>query len=159
MTPPKPKTNPAALLMLVRSWHTYVGMLIAPTVLFMAATGILQVYSLHEAHGTYSPPTLFVQLGSVHKDQVFKAGHHGPPPGQEAKALAAGASPAHDDPPPKLATVLLKAFFALAAMGLIGSTCAGLWMALRQGQSRRVTHSILLGIGTAIPLVLAALSA
>ena len=94
----RPARHPAALLMQIRAIHTYVGMLIAPTVLFFACTGILQIYSLHEAHGGYTPP----------------------PGGEEHHA--------------KPATTLLKAVFAAVALGLIGSTCAGLWMALRQLQ-------------------------
>ena len=39
----RPKRHPAALLMQIRSWHTYVGMLIAPTMIFMAVTGVLQI--------------------------------------------------------------------------------------------------------------------
>jgi hypothetical protein len=155
--PPKPARHPAALLMQIRTVHTYVGMLIAPAVLFFACTGILQIYSLHEAHGGYTPPPVIEKLSALHKDQVFAQPRRRPPP-------AASAVPKPATPPPggaahhaKLATTLLKAVFAAVAVGLIGSTCAGLWMALRQPGRRRL-YLLLLLIGAGVPLVLAALS-
>ena len=157
---PKPARHPAALLMQIRSLHTYVGMLIAPAVLFFACTGILQIYSLHEAHGAYTPPPLIEKLASLHKDQVFALGHHGPPPGAAASHAPkpAGPAPSGEVHHAKLATTLLKAVFAAVAFGLIGSTCAGIWMALRQPARRRL-YLVLLLIAAGVPLVLAALSA
>ena len=72
------------MMMLVRLWHHYIGFLIAPSVMFFALTGSLQLFSLHEAHGDYHPPALIEALGNVHKDQVFRIR---PPRG--------GAAPAH----------------------------------------------------------------
>ena len=155
---PKPARHPAALLMQIREIHTYVGMLIAPAVLFFACTGILQIYSLHEAHGDYTPPPLVEKLSSLHKDQVFALGHHGPPPSAASHAPKPPAPAPGEKHHAKLATTLLKAVFAAVAMGLIGSTCAGLWMALRQPGKRRL-YLVLLTTGAAVPLILAALSA
>ena len=95
MTKVQPKTpatrHPAALLMQIRTWHTYVGMLIAPAMIFFAATGLLQVYSLHEAHPGYTPPPIIEKLGMVHKNQRFALGRHGPP---QADGPPSAASPA-----------------------------------------------------------------
>jgi hypothetical protein len=57
----------------------------------------------------------------------------------------------------KLATTLLKLFFAAVATGLIFSACTGIWMALRQPLRRR-TYLILLLAGVLVPAVLAAFS-
>ena len=65
-------SNPA-LMMTVRQLHTYLGAFIAPSVLFFAFSGSLQLFSLHEAHGTYKPPAFAEQFGSIHKDQVLKS--------------------------------------------------------------------------------------
>ena len=54
----------------IRLWHSYIGILIAPSVIFFALTGALQIFSLHESHGTYTPPALIEKLSSMHKDQV-----------------------------------------------------------------------------------------
>jgi uncharacterized iron-regulated membrane protein len=60
----------------IRTWHTYIGILIAPSVLFFAFTGSLQLFSLHEAHDSYKPPPVIEKLASVHKDQVFALKEH-----------------------------------------------------------------------------------
>jgi uncharacterized iron-regulated membrane protein len=54
-----------------RIWHTYIGLLIAPSVLFFAFTGALQLFSLHEAHGNYEPLPVIEKPAMLHRDQVF----------------------------------------------------------------------------------------
>ncbi len=153
--------------MQLRTWHTYIGMVIAPTTIFMAATGLLQLYHLHEAHAGYTPPPLIEKLGKVHKDQVFAAGGHKPhsheahagaADGDHDQGHASGPSD-HDEPADKPATVLLKAFFAVVAVGLILSTSIGVWMALLQGGVRRGAYLGLLLLGIVAPVALAALTA
>jgi hypothetical protein len=144
----------------IRKLHAYIGMLIAPAVVFFATTGLLQIYSLHEAHGDYSPPPLVEMLSSVHKDQRFALGHHKPPSGAHRPKPESGAGagqPPHEDST-HTATPLLKAFFALVAISLIFTTLAGIWMALQQSRNRRM-HLVLLAIGIVVPFALAALTA
>jgi len=151
--------------MQIRTLHAYVGMLIAPTVIFFATTGLLQIYDLHEAHPGYTPPAFLEALGSVHKDQRLALDHHGPPAGKRPLAT----SPAiakhdrekpHADASPNshIATTLLKAFFASVAIGLIFSAGSGVWMAFQQTKRRRM-YGLLLLIGTLVPAILAALTA
>ena len=139
----------------IRQWHFYIGMLIAPSVLFFSITGALQLFSLHEAHGTYKPPAIIEKLSSVHKDQVFAAGHHhdhdAPP---AAKAPGAAAAPADDDDKLKTSTLILKIyFFWVVAGGLVVSTLLGLWIGLTHPLRRRAAM-ILVGLGTIIPIAL-----
>ncbi len=145
----------------IRFLHGYIGMLIAPAVLFFSLTGILQIYSLHEARPGYSPPSLIEKLGRVHKDQVFAPGeHHAPPPGApgpKADGHSAGQAPDDDDATP-VSVTLLKLYFAAVAAGLIASTLFGVWMGVRPGPRRRI-HLILLGIGTSIPIALVTMTA
>lgn len=61
-------------MLIVRKLHTYVGMFIAPSVIFFALSGALQLFHLHEARGSYHPPPLIEMLGSLHKDQVLSSG-------------------------------------------------------------------------------------
>jgi hypothetical protein len=157
MTNSRPARHPAALMMLLRTWHTYVGLLIAPTVIFMAATGVTQIYNLHEAHGDYTPPPLLEKLSRVHKDQVFAPDGHGPPQAKPPATHSEPSEPPHEHAP-KLATVLLKAFLTAVAVGLIGSASVGVWMALTLARGKRLLYGGLLLAGTAIPIVLAALS-
>ena len=154
--------------MQLRALHAYVGMLIAPTVLFMAATGLLQVYSLHEDHGAYHAPRALVVLSGLHKDQKLPAAG-GADHDHAAASVAKGAGEIHGHadadhdemdthvPAHPWAVSLLKAVFAAVAIGLIASTLVGIWMAW-QNRLRRRTHMILLAIGAAVPLVLAFLA-
>lgn len=155
----KPRRSTLPLIAQLRIWHGYIGMLIAPTVLFMAATGILQVYSLHEAHAGYQPPTIIEQFARVHKDQEFQA-----PPHREnheaqpsVRAPQEHAAPSRPSPAATLARAALKAFLALAGGLLMISTVIGVWMALRQGQRWRISV-VLLALGTAVPALLIALT-
>ena len=50
----------------IRLWHSYIGILIAPSVIFFALTGALQIFSLHESHGSYTPPVLIVVPSPAH---------------------------------------------------------------------------------------------
>jgi len=142
----------------IRQWHSYIGLFIAPSVLFFALTGAAQLFSLHEAHGNYVPPAIVEKLSSVHKDQVFEFGdHHGQPAAEtEAAKPDAGAPHAgaeeHGDKS-ELPTILLKSFFLLVACCLAVSTALGLWMGLTQ-MRRKPAAWLLVGAGTLIPVVL-----
>ncbi|HUO22582.1 MAG TPA: hypothetical protein VMU59_08720 [Caulobacteraceae bacterium] len=73
--------------MLIRQIHTWLAVFIAPSVLFFAITGGLQLYHLHENHGDYQAPALLQELASVHKDQIVQTDNrrHGPPPADAGK--------------------------------------------------------------------------
>jgi hypothetical protein len=132
----------------IRIWHMYLGILIAPSVLFFALTGALQIFSLHEAHGSYEPPPLIEKLSRLHKDQVFAQKEH-----EEDKSEGAGAQEhpkAENEDQPRLGTVLLKWFCLLVALGLSISTLLGLWMGLTQLRRRR-TGWWLLAVGIIVP--------
>jgi len=148
----------------LRQVHTYIGAFIAPSVLFFALTGSLQLFSLHEAHGGYTPPRLFVQLGSIHKDQRFaKPQRHEPAP---PKAAAAG-NPDHDDADDhdhdhghdhpagtSLRTLALKWLFLTVAAGLAVSTCLGVWMALTFSRRKALVWALLIAGAALPPLIL-----
>ena len=139
----------------IRTWHFYIGMLIAPSVLFFSGTGALQLFSWHEAHGRYTPPPILEKLSSVHKDQVFAAGHrHDHDAAPAAKAPGAAPSPADDDDKMKTSTLILKVyFFWVVAGGLMVSTLFGLWIGLTHPVRKRAAW-ILVGVGTVIPIAL-----
>ncbi|MDP9066534.1 MAG: PepSY domain-containing protein [Pseudomonadota bacterium] len=137
----------------IRTVHTYLGILIAPSVLFFALTGALQLFSLHEAHGSYVPPAFIEKLSSVHKDQVFAQKAHeenGPAPA-DAKEHTPPA--AEHEAEPQLGTVLLKWCFLLVALALCTSTALGLWIGLTHVRRTR-TRWMLLGIGILLPTAL-----
>lgn len=149
----------------VRTLHTFIGMLTAPTVIFFAVTGILQMYHLDVVRPGYAPPAIFEKLGQVHRNQIFapRRGrgpqvHAEPPVSGQAGSPELNAAVAPQRRSPSVATLLLKLQFTVAAGGLICSTSLGVWMALRSG-SRRKISLLLLVAGTLIPAVLAALTA
>jgi hypothetical protein len=140
----------------IRTWHTYLGILIAPSVLFFALTGAVQLFSLHESHGTYVPPLLVEKLSSVHKDQVFAQKEHDdhdhPEPGTANDAHHPQPADDHDEAP-SVGTYLLKWYFLLVSLALTVSTLLGLWMGLTQIRRKR-TGWWLLGVGFVVPVVL-----
>jgi hypothetical protein len=136
-------------MMTVRQVHTYIGAFIAPSVLFFAFTGSLQLFSLHEAHGAYTPPAIIQALGRVHKDQVLK----------ESPEPASEGADAHDDhdhhaaAAPTWPVVALKWVFLAVAIGLITSTLLGLWLAFTFGRRKAVVLALFVA-GAALPVLL-----
>ena len=137
----------------LRVWHSYLSVFIAPSVIFFALTGALQIFNFHEAHDGYQPPVLLEKLARVHKDQVFeRAERHEPPP------PAAGATPAppHEDADeagPGLLTLALKWFFLAVALILVTSATLGLWIGLTHITRKRVSALLLCG-GCLVPVLL-----
>jgi hypothetical protein len=129
----------------IRTWHTYFGLLIAPSVLFFALTGALQLFSLHESHGSYKPAVLIEKLSAVHKDQVFALKEH-----DDDHADHAHDQDAHEEEP-SLGTLLLKWYFLIVALSLSVSTALGIWMGLNHARHRRLGW-VLLAIGAIVPV-------
>jgi hypothetical protein len=147
--------------MMIRQLHAYLSAFVAPSVLFFAFTGSLQLFSLHEAHGDYQPPALIEKLGRVHTDQAFelRPKHEPKPPSPPAVkaegdwvAPVAKPAPSEDEAPP-LRETALKWLFLLVAVSLISSTLLGLWMALTQNR-RKVVLLVLLLAGVATPVAI-----
>jgi hypothetical protein len=124
-----------------RAWHHYIGMFIAPSLIFFALTGVAQTFNLHESHVGYTAPALVVAAGSLHKDQILPRPEHGKP----------------DDPEPAPrytpAQTALKIYFTLVALGLIASTVLGVVMALQNRLRRKVGVSMLV-LGTLVPILI-----
>jgi hypothetical protein len=158
-------------LKLVRQIHLYVGVFIAPSLLFFALTGGLQVFSLHETTrgSDYKPPAWLVTLAQVHKKQTTVVPTHKPRPTdadhQKPAAASSTLAPAPNavapvqaapDAPrmPEKNPLPLKIFFAFVALGLFVSTLLGIYMAYRYSR-KPVLLSLLLLAGVAFPIVLA----
>ena len=171
--------NPALRLPAIRQWHTMIGMFIAPSIMFFAFTGVIQIFSLHEARGDYHPPALIEGMGSVHKDQVFRVKAARPEPAAATTSAAAAqhedadhdhADADHDDHDhaaaagpaekggakakvPPLKVYVLKWLFTFVAAGLLTSTGLGIWMGLSFGRNKRLLWG-LLAAGVVLPLLL-----
>jgi hypothetical protein len=137
----------------IRLWHNYIGIFIAPSVIFFALTGALQIFSLHEAHGSYEPPALIEKLSSVHKDQVFARKPHEEHDESGSQPPATAEHEVEHDEGPALGTVLLKWFFLFVALALATSTVLGLWIGLTHIQRKRTGRWLLLA-GIVLPVTL-----
>lgn len=148
---------PWAAQLWIRRLHLYGGVLFAPTILFFALTGAVQVFDLHKARpgAGYRPPDLVLRPAALHKDQTFAAPHKDDG-ARKAKTPAGDAESARAPKPMGLGQTLLKAFAAAAAIGLGTTAGLGLYMAYRSPRDRWLT-SALLAAGAAIPVVLLAL--
>jgi hypothetical protein len=160
-----------AFLKLVRQIHLYVGVFIAPALLFFAFTGGLQVFSLHETTrgSDYKPPAWLAVMAQLHKKQTaimpvrkprpMDADNRPPEPATSASGTAADAPvpmPVKPDAPRMEAKnpLPLKIFSAFVALGLFVSTLLGLYMAYRYTRRPALVTFLLLA-GIVVPVVLA----
>jgi hypothetical protein len=162
-------TSSHTLLKYTRLLHLYLGVFIAPSLLFFAFTGTLQTFSLHETTrgSSYKPPAWAVTLAQIHKKQtpIVPAKKLQPPdksadtaiskaPSANAPQQPVSPPKAADAPAPKPHNALpLKIFFLLVAIGLFVSTLSGLYMSYKYIRNRLLITAILLG-GIVIPVLL-----
>ena len=157
----KPSRNFPMSFSSLRRWHSYVGLFIAPSVLFFALTGVLQIFNLHEAHGNYQPAVLVQKLSAVHKDQVFGKPHQHEAHEEESQSAppstgGAQEGPAEETEKDSLPTLALKWYFFIVALALIASTSIGIWMGISQIRRKAIAWTLLVaGAFTPICLLVA----
>lgn len=141
--------------MSLRRLHAYLSLFVAPSILFFALTGALQLFRLHEPHGSYRPPLLIEKLGRLHQAQVFAPRRATAIPVATAAAPASAPVPPQHGRPPSPATEILKWFFLFVSAALAATAGLGLWLGLRRPR-RPWLAWLLLALGTAVPVALAA---
>ena len=135
---------------LARKLHLWLGLLFAPSIIFFAFSGALQIMGLHEGAGASG---WISELALIHKDQMVSAPPRAPRPKPAEAAAAPQPEPhpdAHDAPH---ASKPLKAFFLLMALSLISSSGLGIYLAFAYKRDR-VTVIALLAAGVIVPLIL-----
>jgi hypothetical protein len=149
-----------ALLKYLRLIHLYLGVFIAPALLFFAFTGALQTFSLHETTrgSSYKPPAWAITLAQIHKKQttVIPAKKLPSPDKSPSEKHAAkvASNPADATPEPKSHNALpLKIFFLLVSIGLFISTLTGLYMSYKYIRNKRLITALLL-TGIILPVIL-----
>jgi hypothetical protein len=156
------------LLKYIRLIHLYLGVFIAPALLFFAFTGALQTFSLHETTrgNSYKPPAWAVMLGQIHKKQtpivpVRRVSSPDRPADKAASDKPQAATQSPPDAAPKPAEVPapsshnplpLKIFFLLVAIGLFVSTLTGLYMSYKYIRNRPLVTA-LLSVGVIVPIL------
>lgn len=174
------RSSAHAFLRICRLLHLYLGIFIAPALIFFAFTGALQTFSLHETTrgSSYKPPAWAVTLGQIHKKQTpvvpvrkrlpevqsspdQRAG--GRQPGQERehnRESNTGASPLPNPGQPgapdapagrKHHPLPLKIFFLIVSIGLFLSTLTGIYMSYKYMRNRKLVTALLI-LGTVIPV-------
>lgn len=84
----------------VRYTHLYLGVFIAPALLFFAFTGALQTFSLHETirGSSYKPPAWIATLAQIHKKQTMTIPARRLPPPTPQAAGPGSDKPGSDKP-------------------------------------------------------------
>jgi uncharacterized iron-regulated membrane protein len=152
-------------LKFIRQTHLYIGVFIAPAILFFALTGALQTLSLHEASqgSSYKAPGWIVKLATLHKKQTTAVPVRKAPsaanapvlkPKEEAASNAAPTPPLTRWPTHQWRTHAgMKLFFLLMAFGLFWSTVSGITMAYKYNRNKLVVTGLLVA-GVVVPLAL-----
>lgn len=154
----------ATILKALRLTHNYIGVFFAPTILFFAITGCLQMFGLHETSrgSSYVPPAILVHLSQLHKKGTLylpprKAAPSGVPKADGPKPDAPKPESAKSLPPttasPAPNPLPMKVFFGMTALALVISTCTGLFMAWKYARRKVVVVGMLLA-GVACPMVI-----
>ena len=124
----------------IRLAHWYAGVFFAPTIIFFAFSGVMQVFKLHEAYRAVpgAQGDWIAWMSQVHK---------------EAALIPPRAAPAKAPPPRAERSSPFKWFAALMGVSLIGASLAGLWIAFNYPKRRR-SFFITLVSGLVLPIVL-----
>ena len=154
----------ASTLKAIRLIHLYAGILFAPTILFFAITGGLQMFSFHETTrgSSYVPPQALEHLAQLHKKGTLYLPQRRSAPAAAAKPEGAKPEAPEPDTPkadtakppaPQHNPLPTKVFFAATALALVLSTLTGIVMAWKYARRKSVVAITLLA-GVLIPLVL-----
>ena len=149
----------AASLKSIRILHRYLGLFFAPTILFFAITGGLQMFGLHEtARGSsYVPPNILVHLSQLHKKgMLYLPPRKAAPPNLAKSDGTKLDAPKLDTPKPAQAearpnALPVRIFFAATALAV--STCTGLIMGWKYARRKSVVLLTLVA-GVVVPAIL-----
>jgi hypothetical protein len=137
----------ATTLRSLRQWHHYIGVFLAPAILFFAFSGLIQVLGWQDLRDP--PPAGWVSaIAGIHKHQMLPKPHPAEPASKPATAQPAG-----DDDHDHGGFTPLKVFALLVAIGLFTTTLIGLTIALGT-RAMRSKALIALGLGVVVPVVL-----
>ena len=139
----------ATTLRSLRQWHRYIGVFLAPAILFFAFSGLIQVIGWQDQRDP-PPPGWVSAIAGIHQHQMLPK----PRPAQpERKPGGAPAAADDDHDHDHGGFTPLKIFALLTAIGLFTTTLIGLTIALGTRAMRRQLL-IALGLGIVAPIVL-----
>lgn len=135
----------ASTLRTLRQWHHYIGVFLAPAILFFSATGLIQVIGIQDRRDP-PPPAWVSWAAGIHKHQAAPK-PRAADPARRSQARPAGGHDEHGGFAP------LKVFALLTAIGLFLTTLIGLMVALGTRSTRGVSW-VMLALGVAVPAAL-----
>jgi hypothetical protein len=158
-----------------RQIHLYLGTFFAPAIIFYALTGALQTFQYHEEHEGRPAIPLFEKLAEIHKDQrvpkwtkpaaapavttpaASPETHNaaGATQSQAAATTAPQQVPTNRPPraPRRKPSIPFKVFAVILSIGLMLTSCLGIYMAFKYNRDKRVVWAMLVA-GTVLPMVL-----
>lgn len=146
----------AGMVKTSRKLHLWIGLLFAPTILFFALSGALQVFGFHESEAGDPAPAWIAKLAEIHKEQsITTIPPRRPaarPPAETAPAVAPAAKPPARTPLHR--SIPLMIWFAALGVGLVASTGFGIYMAFAYKRDR-MTVLGLLAAGIVLPILFA----
>lgn len=140
----------ATTLRSLRQWHHYIGVFLAPAILFFAFSGLIQVLGWQDQRNP-APPGWVSAIAGIHKHQMLPKPRPAAPEPARKPAVAKGGD--HDDDHDHGAFAPLKIFALLTAIGLFVTTLIGLTVALGTRAMRR-NALVALGLGVVVPVIL-----
>ena len=143
----------ATTLRSLRQWHHYIGVFLAPAILFFAFSGLLQVIGWQDQRNP-PPPGWVSAIAGIHKHQMLpkpRPADAAPKPAAPKPAAAKHGEEADDHDHGGFSP--LKIFALLTAIGLFVTTLIGLTVALGTRAMRRKSL-IALALGIVVPVTL-----
>jgi len=114
----------------IRKTHLYLGTIFAPLIIFLAFSGALQTFELHDPpkDSYFGPHKWIMTLAQVHKNQRAEG------------------------PPSKRHSIPLRWFFVLASVGLIVTSILGIYMAFKYSKTHTPVY-VSLALGLILPIL------
>jgi hypothetical protein len=141
----------ASTLRSLRLYHHYIGVFLAPAILFFSFSGFIQVIGIQDQRNP-APPAWVSYIAGIHKHQMPPKPRKAPPADAAKPDGPKRGGGEHDDHDHGGFTPL-KIFALLTAIGLFLTTLIGLTIALGNRATRR-TAFVMLALGIAVPVVL-----
>jgi len=118
------------MLKTIRKAHLYLGTVFAPLLIFLALSGALQTFELHDPpkDSFFKPHGWIMTLAQIHKNQ-------------RTEGL-----------PSKRHSVPLRWFFVIASAGLMISSLLGIYMAFKYSKKHTLVY-LSLSLGIVLPIL------
>ena len=136
----------------LRRIHALLGVFFAPSIVFFALTGVMQVCEVQAKRDGYDPPQWALHVMEVHKHQKWELRKRPPAPTPEATPQAPQPSQRPQPPEPEMkpGQAALKFFAVMMGLGLAITALLGIWMAWQVPRDRKLVAGLIIA-GSLLP--------